>query len=275
LSGKPCAAAFVMACALQLACDQPTDPLPVAPKQLVVQGVLDLGTPSQIVSVEWMENGAPTRSEVTGAAVSITTPDGRVMPAIEDLYVYTGGFGNVPRDSALWNGMYRLNLLKNGGVLLPGATYTLDVRAPDGTHATGTTTIPFAPAPSSDSIFSTFNRLRDTLRLSWPRVPGANGYQVAVRTSVARNQGGESTLYMFFTDTSVTIPGTARTLDDEPVFRAGFLAGVVVSAVDDNYYTYYRPAVDPLAGAAPSRLTGALGVFGSIAPIVVRSYDVR
>ena len=73
----------------------------------------------------------------------------------------------------------------------------------------------------------------------------------------------------------MTIAGTARTLDDDPVFASGFRAVVVVSAVDDNYYTYFRTTVDPFAGAPPSKLTGALGVFGSIAPVVIRQYDVR
>ena len=33
--------------------------------------------------------------------------------------------------------------------------------------------------------------------------------------------------------------------------------------------------VDPFAGAPPSRLTGALGVFGAAVPVIIRLYDVR
>jgi hypothetical protein len=277
LSGSSRRVASAIVCALQLACEPPTDPIPPAAKQLVVQGVLELGGQNPMVSVEWMENGTLPRSEVTGAFVSITTSDGRVMPAIEDVYIYTGGFGNQPRDSALWNGMYRLDLQKNGGILLPGATYTLDVLTPggQGTHATGKTTIPFMVNAPDDVGLSSFNRLRDTLRLSWKRVPGAKSYQVTVRTFPPQNQAEARSIYTIFTDTSVTIAGTARTFDNDPVFAPGLRAAVVVAAVDDNYYTYFRPTVDPFAGVAPSRLTGALGVFGSIAPVVIRRYDVR
>jgi len=47
-----------------------------------------------------------------------------------------------------------------------------------------------------------------------------------------------------------------------------------VRVVDENYYEYYRRVTDPLSGAAPSRLTGAAGVFGSVAPVKKRVYNV-
>ena len=274
MSGRTRSAAIVLACALPLACEPPTDPIPVVARQLVVQGVLDLGARSQMVSVEWMENGAPGPNDVTGATVSITTPDGITMRATEDVYTPRVRFDGKP-DSALWNGMYRVDLQKHGVVLLPGATYVLDVRAPDGTHATGTTTMPQLSNAPDDIGLSTFNRLRDTLRLSWRRVPGAKSYQVVVRSYRTQNPGFTESLYSIFADTSATIAGTARTFDDEAIFGFGLRADVVVSAVDDNYYTYFHATFDPFASAPPSRLTGALGVFGSIAPVVIRRYDVR
>ena len=274
MSGRGRASAIALACAIQLACQPPTDPIPAVPKQLLVQGILDLGAQSQMVSVEWMDFSATGSNEVRGATVTITTPDGRVMRATEDVYVYFPGFRGT-LDSALRNGMYRVDLQKNAVALVPGATYRLDVQAPDGRRASGTTTMPRAPAAPSDKDLTTFSRLRDTLRLSWPRVPGAKSYQVAVRISSPLTPALTVSLYTIFADTSVTIAGTARTLDDDPVFAPGGRADVVVTAVDDNYYTYFHPTVDPLAGAPPSRLTGALGVFGSITPVVVRRYDVR
>jgi len=275
LSGKPRAAAIALAFALLSACTVPEEPIPIAPRQLVVQAVLDLGAQSCLISLEWMDNGSRVHGQVTGANVSITTLDGRVIRATEDVFIYTPGFGNQPRDSARWNGMYRVDLQKNGVALLPGATYTLDVRMLDGTHATGTTTMPAVANAPDDRELSRFSDLRDTLRLSWKRVPGAKSYQVTVRAYPKDAPEITESFYSIFTDTSVTIAGTARSFQNDPVFPFGSRVDVTVVAVDDNYYTYFHPSVDPLAGAAPSRLTGALGLFGSVAPVVIRRYDVR
>ena len=71
------------------------------------------------------------------------------------------------------------------------------------------------------------------------------------------------------------IPGTALTLTGDEILPAGASVDVMVSAVDANYYDYYRSQSDPFAGAAPSHLTGATGVFGSLAPILVTELHVR
>jgi hypothetical protein len=182
--------------------------------------------------------------------------------------------------------MYRFEL--SGIFLRPGGTYVLKVSAripglvgPNGEpvfqEASGTTTIPQAELPGDVVQFNAFYRSRDTLRLEWPRVPGAKSYQVAIRSEFTSH--GATFAYEThtqFADTSVTIAGTARTLENNPVFRDGTSATVVVAAVDENYYEYYHPTVDPFAGAPPSRLTGALGFFGSVAPLLFRRYrDVR
>jgi hypothetical protein len=49
----------------------------------------------------------------------------------------------------------------------------------------------------------------------------------------------------------------------------------MVSAVDANYHEYMRIQSDPFAGAPPSRLIGAEGVFGAMVPMLIKSYDVR
>ena len=56
---------------------------------------------------------------------------------------------------------------------------------------------------------------------------------------------------------------------------AGTRVRVIVSAVDQNYYDYYSTQSDPFAGPAPGHLAGAVGVFGSIAPIVSLQLTVR
>jgi hypothetical protein len=59
------------------------------------------------------------------------------------------------------------------------------------------------------------------------------------------------------------------------VFPLGARMEVWVIAVDVNYYDYYRAQSDPFAGAAPSHLSGAVGVFGSLAPIIFGQIDIR
>ena len=45
----------------------------------------------------------------------------------------------------------------------------------------------------------------------------------------------------------------------------GFRQDVLVAAVDSNFYDYYRTNNDPFTGAGIiSRLTGGLGLFGSL-----------
>ena len=49
----------------------------------------------------------------------------------------------------------------------------------------------------------------------------------------------------------------------------------MVSAVDATFDDCYRVLPDPFTGAAASHLTGAVGVFGSIEPIIVRRLSVH
>ena len=174
--------------------------------------------------------------------------------------------------------MYVFPGLGFGGMteLVPGGTYTLRVQTPDGEEATGTTTMPEFQLPNSIAI-DTLYRERDTLRLSWGRVPSAARYLVNVQTRFEYDSVHVFTdlTYTAFTDTSIVIPGTARTLDNERVFVSEIENWVMVSAVDVNYYTYFRPTADPFAGAPPSKLTGAAGVFGSLAPVRVHFLEVR
>jgi hypothetical protein len=81
-------------------------------------------------------------------------------------------------------------------------------------------------------------------------------------------------LYRTFVDTAVVIPGAALTIEGDHVFPRTEL-DVLVTAVDVNYYDYYRAQSDPFAGAAPSHLTGAVGVFGSVVPILATQLQVR
>jgi len=176
---------------------------------------------------------------------------------------------------------YFLNLNNNNGVtLIPGAVYSLRVVTSTGELATGTTTVPGVGPGSFDSTnVPTFFSTRDTLRLDWSRVPGAKSYYVAI--SGRQNLGAKGVLdierYFTFADTSLTLPGTMKWFwfDEDRVFIPSDTITVVVAAVDDNYYTYYHVFVDPFAGAPPTRLTGAIGVFGSLVPLIRQRYYVE
>ena len=243
--------------------EAPTDP---TPGQLVVHAVLDASVSVQTVIVERARTGVPVGRDgfggneaVTGATVTISGPNALEMVGQEQKDP------NVPVPP----GWYRFNLAAYGTRILPGQTYLLHIRTLKGEDVTGHTTVPIASAVRRDDHLeiTTFRRERDTLRLSWPRVAGAAGFQV--------NVYWRSALYTTFTDTSVMLPGSLRTIDNDPVFLRGTTTLVIASAVDTAYYEYYRVQSDPFAGIAPGRLNGAVGVFGSAVPFLVVGLDIQ
>lgn len=230
---------------------------------------MDGGSRYQLISVERTDNGIAQSAAVTGANVRIITPDGISMQATEDV--------PTPDGRARWNGMYRVDLNAHGVFRpQPGATYTLTVTVPSGARTiTGTTTMPTPAGVDPGTIRPLFNRQTDTLRMAWPRAKGAATYQVTIECAIPSGDATIFAQYSFFADTAFALPGTARTLDNDPVFFDGSIATVYVHAVDDNYYSYYHVTTDPFAGAPPSRLHGALGVFGSMAVVTHTTFPVR
>jgi hypothetical protein len=221
----------------------------------VIHGVLDPSAEIQWVKVQYIddEHGHDLQ-DIRDAQVTLSAPNGDV---------FTIDWFRTQPDFA-----YGFELT-DARQLVPGGTYTLRVRTAAGEVATGTTTVPVYPVPVEE-IVPLFRRDRDTLHLVWSSVPLARRYEVVVQSNfpVDGNIFGEQT-WRTFSDTSIALAGTLRRIGNDPVFHPGSGA-VVVTAVDDNYYTYYHPNVDPFAGAPPSRITGALGVFGSVAPILMR-----
>lgn len=260
--------AAVLTFALLAACDQPTDPLQSPPRRLVIHAVLDAGATHQDVIVEYIDsNFGHSPVFVSDAVVSVTLPDGRVL--------------NGRQEEDATGLVYRIPDFGHGMTIdiVPGGTYTLTVFTTLGEVVSGTTTVPsFTQRPSGGEIVTQpFERERDTLRLSWDKMPGARRYEVMIN-SYYKVQGGGSYRrnWSTFTDTSIVLPGTARTLDNDPVFVPGGPTDIAITAVDDNYYTYYHPTSDPFAGAPPSRLKGALGVFGSVVPVrFIRYQEVQ
>jgi hypothetical protein len=227
------------------ACDIPESPLEPGARQLLVQAVLDASASRQLVTVGWSDESQRLGWE---AVVTLIYPDGREVRAVAQA-------GSIETHAVFTAGSNRIQ---------SGAEYGL--RVVDGsTVVTGRTAVPNAQ-PVTELVNETFSRRGDTLRLAWPRVPGAKAYHIAIQNS-------EGTYYSTFADTSIAVAGTLRTLEGEAVFEAD-VADVVVSAVDENFYVYYHAAIDPFAGAPPSRLNGGLGVFGAIVPIVKRRLTV-
>lgn len=243
---------------------------PTAPtqSQLVVHAVLDARVSLQTVlvarsqgGVQQTAAGSVTDDEpISGATVTITAPNGGVMIATE-------GPANSPLSGT--PGTYFYTPSQSGVTLIGGGTYRLFVRTPRGEEATGTTTIPMPPTGGPTTLpSSSFSRQSDTLRLRWPSTAGARRYELLIRSRSA----GE---YRIFTDTVAAIPGTTLTINGDTLFPIGGRATILVSAVDANYYDYYRAQSDPFAGTAPSHLTGAVGVFGSITPVLTTQLTVR
>jgi len=243
------------------------DPAPSQETRLVVHAVLNTRADQQYVLLYRARTGVPNAVEggdlsadepVSGAQVTITGPDSTA----------SGGGSSVnPFGECCEPGMY--GLFRPLALSVTGTgTYTLRVQTPSGEEVTGTTTIP-GPAIFTRGPDRIFFRLSDTLRLTWPRVLGAASYEVIIRLP----QSGER--YRTFADTALTIAGTALTIAGDEIFLRDQDMSVVVSAVDVNYYDYYRSQSDPFAGAAPSHLVGAVGVFGSIIPIYATQLLVR
>ena len=230
------------------------DQAPTAPaaNALIVHAVLDLGSRDQDVMVESTTGAIDQQRPVTGAVVTITTPDGHGLLAEETLdstYYRRARIDEVPLRMTT---VYRVSLDRYGIDLVPGGTYRLQVTTPDGREVSGTTKIPNAVLDTG-STTQTIDP-RDTIRMSVPRVAGASAYEV-----YASWRGKAA----FFNDTAVALPAPPG---------GGFIVTpqrVIVSAVDQNYYDYFRRASDPWTGSGLiSHLDGAIGVFGSIVPVL-------
>ncbi|MEO6526834.1 MAG: hypothetical protein ABIP93_09440 [Gemmatimonadaceae bacterium] len=258
-------AAFVAAMLLISACEIEKVAIPVTEARLATHGVLSASASTQVVLLERTRNGsiqliAPPfdlRDPIvtdegvaeTGAIVRLEMPGGRMLLARED---------NLVSGDASGRGVYRF--------LLPGASlernvpYRLSVLTRKGEALRGETAVPggvVAPAAEPRQ----FDRARDTAFIQWPAASGARSYYVRIETPFGPRA--------FFTDsTRVRLTGDLRNVELRSlahVFIPGFPQIVTVSAVDSNFYDWYRTHNDPLSGAGlVSRVTGGFGFFGSL-----------
>jgi len=240
------------------------------PTQLALHGVLSATASSQVVLLEHTRNGSvqliappfdvtdPVVSDEgiaeTGAIVTLQAPTGELFTAAED---------NTTRVDGKGQGIYRFAL--PGSALQRNAPYRLAVLTKSGATLTAETSVPGGtavddPAPGflPDALF---DRTRDTMDLRWTAVTGARSYFVRVETPYGP-------LSFFTESTFVRLPGMLRNTDVTSlprVFVPGFPQTVTISAVDSNYYDWYRTHNDAISGEGlVNRVQGGIGVFGSL-----------
>ncbi|HJR67385.1 MAG TPA: hypothetical protein VJ802_13230 [Gemmatimonadaceae bacterium] len=269
------ASAAIALAVLLAACEIEKVGIPSTEAQVALHGVLSASAPSQVVLLERTRNGTlailapsfevldPVLSDEgiaeSGAIVTMTTPTGRTLVAREDAVVRSDGEGR---------GVYRFDL--PGDSLERGGTYELTVRTTRNEVLTAATSVP-AGAAAFLAGQATFDRVRDTLMLAWPPAPGARSYLVRIETPFGPRS--------FFTDaTRVRLSGELRNIDVAAlprVFIPGFPQVVTVSAVDSNYYDWFRTHSNTISGTGLiNRVAGGIGVFGSLVRLRFEDYHV-
>lgn len=257
------------------ACEIEKVAVPRTEARVSMHAVLSASAPTQVVLLERTRNGSvalvappfdladPVVSDAgiveSGAFVRMTMPNGEAIIARED---------NLTRGDGKGAGIYRFTL--PGGALERNATYRLTVRTVNNEVLTAETSVP-AGAAALMAEPRVFDRVRDTMTVDWPASPGARSYFVRIETPFGPRS--------FFTDsTRVRLTGGLRNVDVEAlphVFLPGFPQAVTVSAVDSNYYDWYRSRNDALSGAGlVNRVEGGFGVFGSMVRIRFHQLEV-
>jgi hypothetical protein len=239
--------------------------IPRTEARLALHGVLSATASTQVVLLERTRNGSvdliappfelddPFGSDEgiaePGATLTLTTPGGVTLVATED---------NAGSSDGTHGGIYRFAL--PGDALERNGSYLLSVQSAKGEVLTAETSVPGGVAVAAPAQ-RTFDRAHDTAVIEWPAAPGARSYFVRIETP----WGPRS----FFTeDTQLRLTGELRNADIAAlprVFIPGFRQAVTVSAVDSNYYDWFRTHNDALSGTGLiNRVRGGLGVFGSL-----------
>ena len=125
--------------------------------------------------------------------------------------------------------------------------------------------------PAIAATLRVFDRTAEPVVIEWPAAAGARSYFVRIESPFGPRS--------FFTDsTRVRLSGDLRNVEVMAlprVFIPGFPQAVTVSAVDSNYYHWYRTHNDAISGAGLSnRVQGGLGVFGSLVRLRFEDFQV-
>jgi hypothetical protein len=260
---------------LLAACEIEKVSIPRTESLVSMHAVLSASAPSQVVLLERTRNGSvtvfgppfdladPVVSDdgiaESGAIVSLTTPSGQTLQAVED---------NLTRADGKGSGIYRFALA--GQALQRNASYRLSVYTSRGELLSAETSVPGGVAASVADP-RTFDRARDTVVLQWPSTPGARSYFVRIETPFGPRS--------FFTDsTRLRLTGELRNIDNDAlprVFIPGFPQAVTVSAVDSNYYDWYRSHNNTITGTGLiNRVQGGFGVFGALVRLRFEDFEV-
>lgn len=237
--------------------------IPRTKPRIALHAVLSATAPSQVMLLERTRTGSVT---IMGepfelenpfvndegiaepdALATLVAPDGQVFIGREDLT--PGGSGA---------GVYRFPI--PGSLLDRSGSYRLTVVTTTGETLRSETSVPDGVA-AEVAKDTTFDRAADALLLAWPRAARARSYLVRIETPFGPR--------IFFTaDTSVRLTGELRNVNLSTlrhVFIPGFPQAVTVSAVDSNFYDWYRSQNGELSGEGLiNRVQGGLGVFGSL-----------
>jgi hypothetical protein len=261
-----------LALILLSACEIEKVAIPRTEPRVAMHAVLSASSQTQVVLLERTRAGLvfpvapfdipdPTISDEgipeSGAIVRLTTPSGQTLFAPEEISIFNQKGG----------GIYRFAL--PGDALERSGTYSLSVQTSKGEILTAETSVPEGVAVAFPEQ-RLFDRARDTVDLEWPASPGARSYFVRIETPYGPRS--------FFTDsTRVRLTGELRNVELKPlprVFIPGFPQAVTVSAVDSNYYDWFRTHNNALSGTGlVNRVSGGLGVFGSL--VRLKFQDLR
>jgi hypothetical protein len=275
LTSRTTGAAVLAAIVFTSACEIEKVSIPRTESQLAMHSVLSASAPSQVVLLERTRNGSvgiigppfdlpdlvvnDEGIAERNASVSLTMPNGQTIFALEEHIIRGDGKGRgiyrfaLPGSSLDRGGVYRLRVQTTGGDVI-----TAETAVPEGTAA--------IVAEPRD-----FDRASDSVMVEWPASPGARSYFVRIETPFGPRS--------FFTDsTKVRLTGDLRNVDAialPHVFIPGFPQAVTVSAVDSNYYDWYRTHNNRLTGTGVvNRVTGAIGVFGSLVRLRFQDFSV-
>jgi hypothetical protein len=260
----------VLLCVLLLACELEEVAIPRTETRVALHGVLSATATNQAMLIERTRTGAVASFDLddpvlsaplaeSNALVELTTPTGQVVQAVEDK--------DLPENKGQGSGIYRFPI--DGSALVRGGTYRIRVQTSTGGVLTAETIVPDGIAEAVATP-ATFDRSRDTIVVQWPVSQGARSYFVRIETPYGPRS--------FFTDsTHIRLAGDLRNTDDTAlprVFIPGFPQQVTVSAVDSNYYDWYRTHNARLTGSGTiNRIEGGIGVFGSL--VRLRYLDLR
>jgi hypothetical protein len=253
------------------ACEIEKIGIPRTEARVALHGVLSASAATQVVLLERTRSGSVPAFELgdpalnaplaeTDAVVELMTPGGQTLVARED--------NTVTANKGQGGGFYRFAL--PGESLERSGTYRLTVRTKTGEVLTAETSVPQGVVDTVGEQ-RVFDRARDTVVVAWPATPGARGYFVRIETPFGPRA--------FFTDsTRIRLSGELRNVDEQAlprVFIPGFPQAVTVSAVDSNYYDWFRTENNALSGTGLiNRVQGGIGVFGSLVRLRFEEFHV-